>query len=50
MLVFASRFGVHGADIPSDTEPSTLTRFTYHFFVGIKKDKKPVSHDASDMH
>lgn len=50
MLVFASRFGIHGADIPSDAEPSTLTRFTYHFFVGIKKDKKPVSHDTSDMH
>ena len=49
MLVFASRFGVHGADIPSDTQPSTLTRYTYHFFVGIKKDKKSVSDDSSDM-
>ena len=49
MLVFASRFGIHGADIPSDAQPSTLTRYTYHFFVGIKKDKKPVSDDSSDM-
>jgi hypothetical protein len=50
MLVFASRFGIHGADIPSDVEPSTLTRYTYHFFVGIKKAKKAVSHDSPDMH
>ena len=49
MLVFASRFGIHGADIPSDAQPSTLTRYTYHFFVGIKKGKKPVSDDSSDM-
>tara|TARA_B100001123_G_scaffold450161_1_gene618903 strand:+ start:6924 stop:8114 length:1191 start_codon:yes stop_codon:yes gene_type:complete len=50
MLVFASRFGIHGADIPSDVEPSTLKRYTYHFFVGIKKDKKAASHGNPDMH
>ena len=53
MLVFASRFGIHGADIPSDVQPATLMRYTYHFFVGIKKDKidkKAVSHDSPDMH
>lgn len=39
MLVFSSRLGIHGADIPSDTQPPTLTRHTYHFFIGINKHK-----------
>ena len=39
MLVFASRLGIHGSDIPSDTDPPTLTRYTYHFFIGVNKHK-----------
>jgi len=39
MLAFSSRLGIHGSDIPSDTQPSTLTRYTYHFFIGIKKHR-----------
>jgi hypothetical protein len=33
MLVFASRIGLHGADIPADAQPSTLERYAYQFYV-----------------
>jgi hypothetical protein len=34
MLVFASRVGLHGADIPADAQPSTLERYAYQFYIG----------------
>jgi hypothetical protein len=34
MLVFASRVGIHGADIPVDAQPPTLERYTYQFYIG----------------
>jgi hypothetical protein len=34
MLVFASRIGLHGADIPADTQPPTLERYAYQFYIG----------------
>ncbi len=39
MLVFGSRVGLHGADIPADALPSTLERYTYQFYVSVKKAK-----------
>jgi hypothetical protein len=47
MLVFASRLGIHGADIPSNTQPSTLKRHSYHFFVGINKNNDGTSEDVA---
>ena len=37
MLVFASRIGLHGADIPADAQPPTLERYTYQFYIGALK-------------
>lgn len=34
MLVFASRIGLHGADIPADAQPPTLERYAYQFYIG----------------
>jgi len=34
MLVFASRIGLHGADIPEDAQPPTLERYAYQFYIG----------------
>jgi hypothetical protein len=34
MLVFASRVGLHGADIPADAQPPTLERYAYQFYIG----------------
>lgn len=34
MLVFASRIGLHGADIPPDAQPATLERYAYQFYIG----------------
>jgi hypothetical protein len=34
MLVFASRLGLHGADIPADAQPPTLERYAYQFYIG----------------
>ena len=34
MLVFASRIGLHGADIPPDAQPPTLERYAYQFYIG----------------
>ena len=34
MLIFASRVGLHGADIPADAQPATLERYAYQFYVG----------------
>ena len=39
MLVFGSRVALHGADIPADALPSTLERYTYQFYVSVKKTK-----------
>jgi len=39
MLVFGSRVALHGADIPADALPSTLERYTYQFYVSVKKPK-----------
>ena len=40
MLVFASRIGLHGADIPATAQPPTLERYTYQFYIERKKGRK----------
>ena len=39
MLVFGSRVALHGADIPADALPTTLERYTYQFYVSVKRSK-----------
>jgi len=37
ILAFASRVGLHGADIPADAQPPTLERYAYQFYIGIAR-------------
>jgi len=34
MLVFASRIGLPGADIPADAQPASLERYAHQFYIG----------------
>jgi hypothetical protein len=34
MLAFLNSWGAHGASIPADAKPATLTRYVYQFRLG----------------